>query len=571
MPWKSRWTIDIPTASLPTYLFGPPSTPSSELETKPILIDSDEPSYNLTQRSYRQWSKRLAAGLKNAGFQPGDRLLLYSGNTIFFPTVLMGTIMAGGIFTGVNPGNVAKELAYQLSDSGAKFMLSSSAGHDIALDAAKSINFPTSHVFVFDNGYATFDNAGAPEKSIQHWSKLHASSSSADSFQWKDFTTQDAMSRTAVLNYSSGTTGVPKGVEISHLNYIANCHQTSFMTDLDANVESKLKRAVGLSMLPMYHAYGQTIHCVSCPRRQIPVYVMQKFDFVKMLAAIQRYRVTDLTLVPPIVVALAKRPEVKDYDLSSVEAAGSGAAPLGREPTLEFEALWPEGRVNMKQGWGMSEVTCSACGFDPNDWSYSSAVGELNPNLEAQIVDPDGREVGEGERGEFWIRGPNVMKGYWRKPEATADTKTRDGWLKTGDVALTEWVEGRDGGRRRIIHIVDRIKELIKVKGNQVAPAELEALLLENAAVADAAVVGVTINGEEYPRAYIVLQAGQKALDKEIADWLAERVARHKRLQGGVAFVDEIPKNPSGKILRKILRERAKGEVGDREPGGSKL
>lgn len=493
MPWQSRWTIDIPISSLPTYLFGPPSTRSSELESKPLLIDADYPSYHLTQRSYRQWSKRLAVGLKNAGFQPGDRLLLYSGNTIFFPTVLMGTIMAGGIFTGVNPGNVAKELAYQLSDSGAKFMLASSAGLGIALEAAKTLEFPQSHIFVFDNGYDTFNSTGKPQNNIQHWSALHAPSASADPFQWQDLTNRAAMSRTAVLNYSSGTTGVPKGVEISHQNYIANCHQTSFMTDLDADIETKMSRAVGLSMLPMYHAYGQTIHCVSCPRRGVPVYVMQKFDFVKMLEAVQKYRVTDLTLVPPIVVALAKRPEVRGYDLSSVEAAGCGAAPLGREPTLEFEALWPQGHMNMKQGWGMSEITCSGLGFDPQDRSDSSAVGELNPNMEAVIVDGEGNEVGEGERGEFWIRGPNVMKGYWRKPDATAATKTSDGWLKTGDVACTEWIKGHDGGWRKIVHIVDRIKELIKVKGNQVAPAELEALLLDHPAVADAAVVGVTM------------------------------------------------------------------------------
>lgn len=211
-------------------------------------------------------------------------------------------------------------------------------------------------------------------------------------------------------------------------------------------------------------------------------------------------------------------------------------------------------------------MTCSALTWDPNlegDIDLA-AVGELNPNIEGMIVDDNEREVAAGERGELWVRGPNVMKGYWNRPEETKKTFTSDGerWLKTGDIAYVA---------KGLVYVVDRKKELIKVKGLQVAPAELEALLLDHSDVEDAAVVGVTIKGEEAPRAYIVLKQNAKVGPSDVAKWLAERVSRHKRLEGGVVALDAIPKNPSGKLLRKELRDRAKREVGDGEPRESKL
>jgi 4-coumarate--CoA ligase len=214
---------------------------------------------------------------------------------------------------------------------------------------------------------------------------------------------------------------------------------------------------------------------------------MPKFDFLEMLQYVQKYRITDLVLVPPVVVAMAKHPATKKFDLSSVESVGSGAAPLGKEVSEEFERLWSTGQVNVKQGWGMTELTCSATSFHPNKRSTSFSVGEMLANCEAKIVlDEAGTiEAPQGERGEIWVRGPNVMKGYWKKPEATKETITEDGWLKTGDVAYVD--KGGD------IFIVDRKKELIKVKGLQVAPAELEAILLDHPEVQDVAVIGITV------------------------------------------------------------------------------
>jgi 4-coumarate--CoA ligase len=447
MPWKSRWHIDIPTVSLSTYLFGAQDV---TLDPKPIILDAEQPSYCLSLHDYREWSKRFAAGLKAQGFQEGDRLLLFSGNTIFFPVVLQGTIMAGGIFSGANPTYVARELAYQLQDTGAKFLITAEGSLDTALEAAKSIGFPTSKIFSFDGGYDTFDGKGKATQGVQHWSNLLASPLEGSRYRWQEFTSRAQMDTTVVLNYSSGTTGVPKGVEITHMNYVSNCMQTDYVSQLEPDYEAVIARTRGLSMLPMYHAYGQTVHCVSAPLRGVPIYVMQKFDFGKMLKYIQEYRITGLTLVPPIVVALAKRPEARKFDLSSVESAGCGAAPLGREPQVEFEGLWPAGQVNLKQGWGMTEITCSACGMEPNEVAVDASVGELNPNIEAMIVSEEGKEVGVNERGEFWVKGPNVMKGYWRKPDATKDTLTEDGWLKTGDIAYRN--------ERGFVYIVDRKK-----------------------------------------------------------------------------------------------------------------
>ncbi|KAK6005056.1 hypothetical protein QM012_007835 [Aureobasidium pullulans] len=562
MPWKSRWSVDVPQIDLSTYVFG---SPSGTLPETPLLLDAEKPDrYRLSASDLREWSKRFASGLQKAGLESGDRVLLFSGNTLFFPVVFLGTIMAGGVFTGANPTYVARELAYQLQDSGARFLICAEVSLDTGIEAADTAGISHEKVFVFDNGYATFDNLGEGHGDVRHWSKLLTSSAESRKFAWQKLSSKEELNRTICLNYSSGTTGVPKGVMITHRNYVSNNEGVVRVAKSVPDYEQSKKTARWLCMLPMYHAYGQTYYCVGTISRQIPTYVMQKFDFLKMLSYVEKYKITDLNLVPPIAVAMAKHPAAKKCDLSSVRYIGCGAAPLGSEVSKEVEQLWPKGKMNLKQGWGMTEVTCSACSWDLTKTSESNAVGELNPNVEGMIVDvASGFEVQRGQRGELWVRGPTVMKGYWKKPDATKDTLTADGWLKTGDVAYLD--------KESHLFIVDRIKELIKVKGNQVAPAELEALLLEHPAVADAGVVGVTIKGEELPRAYLVRNADQEVEAQDIQNYMNNKVAKHKRLAGGVVFVDAIPKNPSGKILRKVLRDQARTEVGDSEAKAARL
>ncbi|KAI9664325.1 MAG: putative NRPS-like protein biosynthetic cluster [Alyxoria varia] len=498
-----------------------------------------------------------------AGLQPGQPVLLYSGNSIFFPVVLVGIIMAGGIFTGANPSYTAREVAYQLTDSGAAIMLCADSALETGLDAARAAGLNRNKVFIFDDGdsmYDTFDEsprlATRGRLGQPHWTSLISSREDGAKFQWRD--DPSALNDTAALNYSSGTTGLPKGVEITHLNYVSNARQHMHLARLKPDFyEGGRERMRWLCFLPMYHAMAQTMFAIGAPAERIPAYILRRFDFQKMLEAIQNFRISQLYLVPPLVVAMAKSPLTRQYDLSSVTGAGSGAAPLGQEISREFEKLWPDGTINLKQGYGMTEyeTTCSAIGWDPNKTSDSYSVGEPNPNIEIKFVDTETlKEVAQGERGEIWARGPNVMKGYWNKPKATEEILMKDGWLRTGDVGMID--------EKGQIFVVDRLKELIKVKGNQVAPAELEAQLLENPAVVDAAVIGITINGEELPRAYVVKAPGKDFSSGEVAKYMESKVAPHKRITGGVQFVDAIAKNPSQITTspqgREFLKEKFK-------------
>ncbi|KKK15110.1 4-coumarate-CoA ligase [Aspergillus ochraceoroseus] len=510
MPFTSRWQINIPDIHLASLLFTSPSHPLSK--THRCYSEAARPdTHYFTTHDFRLWCQRLAAGLRKAGLQKGDRVLLFSGNDIYFPVVFLGIIMAGGIFTGANPTYVARELAFQLQDSGTTFLICADDRLDTGIEAAQIAGMGKDKVF---GGGFTWDELSTPEKSDQ----------------------------TLALNYSSGTTGRPKGVEISHKNYTANMLQYNHMFYLNPDWKERSKRARWLCFLPMYHAMAQNIFIAAALNREVPVYIMPKFDFVKMLEYTQKFRISDLILVPPVVIALAKHPAVK-----------RGFTPILRSKGL---ALW--GRT-CRLTWNLSNLrhgrtTCSIMGWVPTEKSYSASVGELHANCEAKIMDDDGTtELGPNQRGELWVRGQNIMKGYWRNTQATKEIKTEDGWLKTGDIAYVN-SDGR-------FHVVDRKKELIKVKGNQVAPAELEALLLEHPAVADAAVIGVPMNNDERPRAYIVLRTGHSATEQDIVSFIDGKVSAIKRITGGVAFVDAIPKNPSGKILRKALRDQAKQEM----------
>lgn len=572
MTIKSRWTVDVPRCSLAQWIFGSACDPLPDHKS---FIDPDDPDNNfLTMPHFRLLAKRVALGLLRAGLQKGDRVLLFSGNSLLFPSVFLGILMAGGVVTGANPSFVPRELAYQLQDSGATFLFTAEQALDTAFEAAKEAGLSKDRVFVLGAAsvpvkeLATASSPGpgraADLGGARHWTellRLGSSPTQAEAWRWEE--PADPEETTCCLNYSSGTTGVPKGVEISHYSYVANGVGVAHMRKLQPDLAHKQQTDSGLAFLPFYHAYGQTYFIANMTHLHIPVYVMPAFDFVKMLSYIQRFRITTLAVVPPIVVLLAKHPAVKQYDLSSVETIGSGAAPLAREVCEEverqFTASTSPGRTgtqkfSIRQGWGMTELTCTALSWDPNSTvPTSSGVGELSPNCAAKLVSLEtGQPITQPNTpGELWVTGPTLMRRYWRKPQATTDTMFIDTttspptrWLRTGDIASIE--DYRPGG---IIHVVDRVKELIKVKGNQVAPAELEGVLLENSEVADAAVVGVTIGGEEVPRAYVVRRAGSKVTEGEVAKWMEGKVVRYKRLKGGVVFVEGIPKNPVSYLL----------------------
>ncbi|KAI8653832.1 hypothetical protein NCS56_01338400 [Fusarium sp. Ph1] len=565
MTLRSRWEEPIPDCSLQQWIFGSASGPMEDSE-KPILIDADRPeTHHLNKTQFRLLAKQIALGLIDAGMREGDRVLVFSSNNIYFPSVFLGILMSGGIFTGANPGFTSRELAYQLKDSGSTFLFTVSTSIETALEAANVAGLPSDKIFALDPSVLPPFDQSAPTQATQvsgvrSWTDLLLGNQErAKTWEWSEPSNPEAT--VCCLNYSSGTTGVPKGVEITHRAYVANGTGVIELANKDPEEAEFRKRSRLLAFLPIYHAYGQTYFVSIYPRIGVPVYVMPAFNFEKMLQHVQKFRISTLMCVPPILVYLSKHPIVKKYDLSSIERVNSGAAPLSREVAQGVEALWPDASVIVRQGWGMTEVTCTCMTWDSRVESKVAAVGELSPNCSARIMKSDGKTVVEqaNERGELWVTGPTLMKGYWKNPTATADTIAVDPdgtrWLKTGDIA---YVESFEPGA--IFHIVDRIKELIKVKGNQVAPAELEAVLLDHHEIADAAVIGVPANGDEVPRAYIVKVQDSQITGEDIVKWMEERVAKHKRLKGGVRFVEAIPKNPSGKILRRALRDMAKAE-----------
>lgn len=354
MPFKSRWQFDVPDTHLASLLFTSPSHPLSK--THRCFSEAVNPDTRyFTTHDFRLWSQRFAAGLRKSGLHREDRVLLFSGNDLFFPVVLIGTIMAGCVFTAANPTYVARELAYQLQNSGATYLICAESSLDTGLEAASLAGLSQDRVFVF-NG-AVYDGEGQGQKGCRHWGELVAPVEEGSKFEWEELSTPEATNRTVALNYSSGTTGRPKGVEITHKNYVANTLQYNHLFYQNPDYKEKLTRARVLCFLPMYHAMAQNIFIACAVTRGVPVYIMPKFDFNKVLEYIGKYRITELHLVPPVVVALAKSPAVRSgkYDLSSIEAVGSGAAPLGREASEEFESLWEPGRINLRQGWGMTE------------------------------------------------------------------------------------------------------------------------------------------------------------------------------------------------------------------------
>ncbi|KAB2576656.1 putative 4-coumarate--CoA ligase 1 [Lasiodiplodia theobromae] len=343
---------------------------------------------------------------------------------------------------------------------------------------------------------------------------------------------------------------------ITHQNIIANTAQSLYMRDLEQPYTASTRPPERwLGFLPLYHAYGQLWSISAAAKTLTPTFFMRgsPFSYPTFLRHISTHRITHLQTAPPVVVMLAKRPETRDHDVSSLRNILCGAAPLSAE--LQNEVADRFG-VRIVQTWGMTELTCSAMHVPGGRDDRSGSVGYADPNCEVKLVDDEGKEVGVEERGEVCVRGPNVCLGYWRNERATREAFDEEGFLRTGDVAVRD-----EGGR---YWIVDRKKELIKVKGFQVAPAEMEAVLLEHEAVADAAVVGIQFDHEELPRAYVVLKEHYKSgqvSEEDVTSWTASRVAKYKQLLGGVMFVDEVPKSPSGKIQRKIIREWAKRDA----------
>ncbi|WP_432101138.1 4-coumarate--CoA ligase family protein [Streptomyces sp. WAC 04229] len=492
----------------------------------PALIDGTDGT-TLTYEQVDRFHRRVAAALAEAGVRKGDVLALHSPNTVAFPLAFYAATRAGASVTTVHPLATAEEFAKQLGDARARWIVTVSPLLDTARRAAELAG-GVQEILVCDS---------APG----HRSLIDMLASTAPEPRIAIDPAEDV----AALPYSSGTTGTPKGMMLTHRQIATNL----------AQLEPLMPAAPGdrvLAVLPFFHIYGLTALMNAPLRLGATVVVLPRFDLEQFLAAIQNHRITGLYVAPPIVLALAKHPLVAEYDLSSLKYIVSAAAPLDAQ--LAAACSRRLGLPPVGQAYGMTELSpgTHVVPLDAMADAPPGSVGKLIAGTEMRIVsltDP-GKDVPPGESGEILIRGPQIMKGYLGRPDATAALIDEDGWLHTGDVGHAD----SDGW----LFVVDRVKELIKYKGFQVAPAELEALLLTHPGVADTAVVGAyNDDGNEVPHAYVVRQPTAPGLSEgEIMMYVAERVAPYKRVRK-VTFIDAVPRAASGKILRRELRGTA--------------
>jgi acyl-CoA synthetase (AMP-forming)/AMP-acid ligase II len=416
---------------------------------------------------------------------------LVGPNSTGWAIVYQAILRAGGVVTPINPLLTDEEAGKQIENSGAKLV----------------VDDPQSAVEAAQPGATPAEVEVSPDD-------------------------------LAVLPYSSGTTGQMKGVMLTHRNLVANIEQAWNSMPLD-------DEDVLVGLMPFFHIYGQTVVLNLGLAKGSTIVTMQRFDCDALMDLMEEHGVTWLHVAPPVILAIATTTNVEGRDFSKLKLIISGAAPLDAELSGRAEA-----RIGapIRQGYGMTELSpvSHKSRLARVEETPPGSVGALLPNTEARLVDPEtGEDVAEGEQGEIWVRGPQVMRGYLNNEEATAETLTPEGWLRTGDIGRID--------ENGYFYIVDRLKELIKYKGYQVPPAELEAVLVSHPKVKDAGVIGVPMDdGGEAPKACVV---GDDDLDpNELIAYVAERVAPYKRIRE-VEIVEEIPKSASGKILRRLLRE----------------
>ncbi len=481
------------------------------LETAPdrvVLIDGP---------TRREWTgaqliaavKSLAGGLTERGYGAGHRVALMSPNSPEFAVIFHGVGWAGGTLTTLNPTYTAAEVKHQLMDSGADVLFTIAAFEATAREGM--VGTACQELVIIE------DMAG--------WMGVPLATQ----------VPVDLDKHVFALPYSSGTTGLPKGVMLSHRNLVANVDQGLAVIKI-------LPDETMVAFLPFFHIYGMNVmlntHLIAGAR----LVCMPRFDLPAFLGFVQEYRVRMVMAVPPIANAMAKHPMVDQFDVTSLKVFVSAAAPLGAE--LSNACAARIGAMTM-QGYGMTEMS-PISHFSNEEHSVPGGVGFTVPNTVCKIIDPEGRALGVGEEGELCIKGPQVMMGYLNNPEATARTIDAEGWLHTGDIACFD-AQGQ-------LFIRDRLKELIKVKGFQVAPAEVEAVLQTYKGVLDAAVIGVQDDeAGEVPMAFVVLSEGVQVAD--IASFLARELSHYKQPKQ-IEVIDAIPKSASGKILRRLLKDR---------------
>ncbi|GHJ85695.1 hypothetical protein NliqN6_2097 [Naganishia liquefaciens] len=524
----------------------------------PAFIDAIT-GRTVTLSNLRSSALQLGVGLRNKlGLKEKSRVLVYSPNSVDFPIIFFGCQSIGVITSLANASYTAKELAHQIRDGQADLAFVHPAIYEAYIGAIEILKKEGSKI---PKLFWAIPDAAVPAeikekvRDVQAYDTLFASQKEVGDFGGVDLKSGD-YNDCAVLCYSSGTTGLAKGVMTTHENL---------------NVVGQLSRAASppqmkngngqaiIGVLPMFHIYGM-VKLINYPLTiGVPVVVLPKFIDTLFFSTIQKHKITYAFLVPPIILHLANNPLAQKFDLSSLRNIMSGAAPLGAGLTKKVKQRFP--KISVSQGYGLTETTAPCHAQNVEDAErHLGSCGKLLPNLQVRLVDIDLKDVKKGTPGEICIRGPTIMKGYWNNEKATKESFFDGDWYRTGDIAQID-----DEGNH---FIVDRLKELIKYKGFQVPPADLEALLLSHPKVDDVGVIGITSveKATELPRAYVVPSGGlsklddaaKQALSRELTEWVAANVANHKQLRGGCVLIEAIPKSAAGKILRKELREKAK-------------
>ncbi|TMD56630.1 MAG: long-chain fatty acid--CoA ligase [Chloroflexi bacterium] len=490
-----------------------------EVGDKPALLMGDR---SVSFREVDQLSDRLAAALAKRGVRPGDRVTIFMPNSVEFVIAFYGTLKAGGVVNPINAQSKEREVRFQVDDAGATAVLYHAALAPV-VDAVRSEL----------KGVRAFAVTGdAAPSGVERLNDLLMADGPDVSVS-----AHVGMNDLAALPYTSGTTGFPKGVMLTHANLTAN--QQQFFAAVPVRRDD-----VFLNVLPYFHIYALNLLMTGAISLGATQVIMPRFDMVEYCTLVERRRATVCFIVPPIVLGLAMSPEVEKHDFSSVRFFFSGAAPLAPDPAKRM--IQRIGKPII-QGYGLTE-TSPVTHANPIEAAVLESIGRPVPGTEDKIVDLETgtKTLPNGEVGEICVRGPQVMKGYWNKPVDTADV-IRDGWFHTGDVGRRD-----DKG---YVFIVDRKKEFIKYKGFGVGPAEVEAVLCEHPAVADAGVIGKPDEeAGEIPKAFVQLRPNTQATAEELIAFVKERIADYKRVRE-VEFIEKVPRTASGKILRRELAD----------------
>lgn len=518
--------VDIPQTNLFSHVYGN----FSKFSRRTALIDAVK-DQEITYEELNDKTSRASSALRRMGFGKGEVLMICSPNTSNYAVMFFAAMAAGGVVSTCNPTYTPNELSYQIMNSGTKIVATVPELLPTVKEAIKGLS-TVEKIIVMD------ESVNVKEDGMVSMSTLVE-----DGGSLFEVAKVDSKSDIAVLPYSSGTTGLPKGVMLSHYNVVANICQMQHPELAKWSTED-----VVLSLLPFFHIYGMVVILFNALQQGAMQVLLPKFEPESFLSTIQKYKVTIANLVPPLILFLSKHPLVDKYNVSSIKTITSGAAPLGGDLVKEVQSR--TGIEVVRQGYGLTE-TSPVSHMMPISLGMQkpSSIGPTLPNQLAKVVDIDtGGALGPNREGEIVLAGPNIMLGYLNLPEATKDSITNDGWFHTGDIGCYD-----DDGH---FYITDRLKELIKVKGLQVAPAELEALLQSHPQIADAAVIGVPDERlGEAPKGYVVRREGGGDLtEEEVMEYVKENLAEHKWLVGGVEFVEAVPKSASGKILRRNLR-----------------